>query len=190
MHTNLLATLANMSNHFRRLSPYVCQRLVTLFERISKKLTKILNNQSVNNLNGSSGSIGMGPGGDSGEKLSDKDTDIASTVGPLDSMQDTSIYEEVIRMLLEIINSTLSSQLIHNPNLVYQLLYNRQVFEPFQSHPSFQDIIMNIDTVLTYFSNRIAAAEDNNSSVAQVSEIIQNCSLQWPADKMKVNITP
>lgn len=175
LHTNLLATLANMSNHFRRLSPYVCQRLVTLFEKISKKLHKILNSQNAIN----------GNGGDSGEKLSDKDTDVASTVGPLDPTQDTSIYEEVLRMLLEIMNSTLSSQLIHNPNLVYTLLYNRHVFEPFQSHPSFQDIIMNFDTVLTYFSNRIAAAEDSNTSVAQVYEIIQNCSLQWPADKMK-----
>lgn len=175
-----MATLANMSNHFKHLSPYVCQKIISLFERISKKLNKITNVQ--NNVNG--------VGGDhinEKESLSGKDADTVSTVGTTDSIPDPSIYEELLCMILEIINSTLSSQLIHNPNLVYTLLYNRHVFEPFQSHPSFQDIIMNIETLLTYFSNRIAVSEDN-TSVAQVYEIIKNSSLQWPADKMKVSL--
>ncbi|XP_074593965.1 dymeclin [Brevipalpus obovatus] len=173
LHTNLLATLANMSNHFKELSPFVCEKIVNLFERVSKKLSKMMNTQI--NLNG---------GGDHNERLSDKDTDIASTVGPIDSMPDPSLYEELLRMILEIINSALSSQLLHNPNLVYTLLYKRQVFEPFQSHSSFQDIIMNIETLLTFFSNRIAQSEDN-TSVQQIHEVIKNCSLQWPSNKMK-----
>jgi Dyggve-Melchior-Clausen syndrome protein. len=50
-------------------------------------------------------------------------------------------------MVLEIINSCLSHQLVHNPNLVYTLLYKKHVFEPFRSHLAFQDIVQNIDTV-------------------------------------------
>uniref|UniRef100_A0A8B9JBZ4 Dymeclin n=1 Tax=Astyanax mexicanus TaxID=7994 RepID=A0A8B9JBZ4_ASTMX len=60
--------------------------------------------------------------------------------------QDLSVIEEVIRMLLEIINSCLSNSLHHNPNLVYALLYKRELFEQFRSHPSFQDIMQNLDT--------------------------------------------
>lgn len=37
LHTNLFATLANLSNHFHNLHPYVCQRLIDLLERLSKR---------------------------------------------------------------------------------------------------------------------------------------------------------
>jgi hypothetical protein len=55
--------------------------------------------------------------------------------------------EEVIRMVLEIINSCVTNTLHHNPNLVYTLLHRRELFAQFRSHPTFQDIIQNIDTV-------------------------------------------
>lgn len=57
------------------------------------------------------------------------------------------MIEEVIRMMLEIINSCLCNSLHHNPNLVYALLYKRELFEQFRMHPSFQDIMQNLDTV-------------------------------------------
>ena len=50
-------------------------------------------------------------------------------------------------MVLEIINSCLASALHHNPNLVYTLLYQKDMFTMFRTHPTFQDIIVNIDTV-------------------------------------------
>lgn len=61
--------------------------------------------------------------------------------------QDLNVIEEVIRMMLEIINSCLTTSLHHNPNLVYALLYKRDLFEQFRTHPSFQDIMQNIDLV-------------------------------------------
>lgn len=61
--------------------------------------------------------------------------------------QDLNVIEEVIRMMLEIINSCLCNSLHHNPNLVYALLYKRELFEQFRTHPSFQDIMQNLDTV-------------------------------------------
>ena len=66
--------------------------------------------------------------------------------------QDLNVIEEVIRMMLEIINSCLSNSLHHNPNLVYALLYKRELFEQFRMHPSFQDIMQNLDMVRTYLS--------------------------------------
>ena len=57
------------------------------------------------------------------------------------------MLEEVLRMVLEIVNSCLTHSLHHNPHLVYTLLYQRGLFAPFRTHPTFQDIIQNIDTV-------------------------------------------
>lgn len=41
LHTNLFATLANLSNHFLNLHPYVCQRLIELLEKLSKRYLNI-----------------------------------------------------------------------------------------------------------------------------------------------------
>ena len=163
-----------MSNHFKRLNPYVCQRLVSLFEKLSKKYNKLLKDVQTNQNTSNNGV-------EHSDISSDCET---SSVAP-DLLQDLSIFEEVLRMILEIINACLAAQLTNNPNLVYTLLYKRKVLEPFHSHPCFQDIVMNIETVLTYFSNRIEGI-DRNLSVDEVYEIIQQSSLQWPSDRLKV----
>jgi len=62
-------------------------------------------------------------------------------------MQDLAVLEEVIRMVLEIVNSCLTNSIHHNPNLVYTLLYQKDIFSQFRTHPTFQDLIQNLDTV-------------------------------------------
>ncbi|XP_068107481.1 dymeclin isoform X2 [Hyperolius riggenbachi] len=95
----------------------------SLFSLLSKKHNKVLE-QATQSLRGTLG----------------------SDDSPLpDYAQDLNVIEEVIRMMLEIINSCLTNSLHHNPNLVYALLYKRELFEQFRSHPSFQDIMQNID---------------------------------------------
>lgn len=177
MHTNLLATLANMSNHFKKLNPIVCDKIVVIFKKLTKRMNKVLANLQQTSSNGLEQSTAHSTVG------SDVDTDVMSNSGEL--MHDISIYEKVLRIILEIINAALASQLNHNPNLVYTLLYNRSMFEPFQAHPAFQDIVMNIETVLTYFENRVKNEERTLTS-DEVYSIIEHASLQWPADKLKV----
>ena len=70
-------------------------------------------------------------------------------------IQDLTVLEEVLRMVLEIINSTLTHQLPHNPNLIYTLLYKKDVFQPFRTHSAFQDIVQNIDSVNISYNNAI-----------------------------------
>ena len=41
LHTNCLATLANMAARFTELHPYVCQRLVGMLGQLCRKLTRI-----------------------------------------------------------------------------------------------------------------------------------------------------
>ncbi|KAH8024159.1 hypothetical protein HPB51_021780 [Rhipicephalus microplus] len=161
LHTNCLAALANMSSHFKNLHPYVCQRFVSLFETLSKRLSKVMD-QIQNN-----------------PDLKPSDDDFST-----DLLQDLSILEEVLRMILEIINSCLSNQLQSNPNLLYSLLYKRQIFDPFRLHPTFQDVVQNLDTVLSYFSSRLESP-DKHVSVNEVMESIKEAALHWPTDRLK-----
>ncbi|KTF81610.1 hypothetical protein cypCar_00040377, partial [Cyprinus carpio] len=133
LHTNCLAALANMSAQFRNLHQYAAQRII---REICGSETDI----SVENKDRMicMKSRPMAAGRDSIEKDSGRKGN--------EKAQDLNVIEEVIRMMLEIINSCLSNSLHHNPNLLYALLYKRELFEQFRSHPSFQDIMQNLDT--------------------------------------------
>nr|XP_029513101.1 dymeclin-like isoform X1 [Oncorhynchus nerka] len=156
LHTNCLAALANMSAQFRCLHQYAAQRIISLFALLSKKHNKILEHatQSLRGLRRA------------------------------DYAQDLNVIEEVIRMMLEIINSCLSNSLHHNPNLVYALLYKRELFEQFRTHPSFQDIMQNLDTVIGFFSQRLEAA-GTDLSVERVQEVIMKGAQALPKDRLK-----
>ncbi|OWK53935.1 Dymeclin [Lonchura striata] len=87
-------------------------------------------------------------------------------------------------MMLEIINSCLTNSLHHNPNLVYALLYKRDLFEQFRTHPSFQDIMQNIDLVISFFSSRLEQA-GAELSVERVLEIIKQGAVALPKDRLR-----
>ncbi|XP_075344981.1 dymeclin isoform X1 [Mycteria americana] len=162
LHTNCLAALANMSAQFRSLHQYAAQRIISLFSLLSKKHNKVLE-QATQSLRASLG----------------------SNDSPLpDYVQDLNVIEEVIRMMLEIINSCLTNSLHHNPNLVYALLYKRDLFEQFQTHPSFQDIMQNIDLVISFFSSRLEQA-GAELSVERVLEIIKQGAVALPKDRLR-----
>ncbi|XP_052011669.1 dymeclin isoform X1 [Apodemus sylvaticus] len=162
LHTNCLAALANMSAQFRSLHQYAAQRIISLFSLLSKKHNKVLE-QATQSLRG---------------PLSCSDAPLP------DYAQDLSVIEEVIRMMLEIINSCLTNSLHHNPNLVYALLYKRDLFEQFRTHPSFQDIMQNIDLVISFFSSRLLQA-GAELSVERVLEIIKQGVVALPKDRLK-----
>ncbi|XP_034752796.1 dymeclin [Etheostoma cragini] len=161
LHTNCLAALANMSAQFRCLHQYAAQRIISLFALLSKKHNKVLE-QATQSLRGRQGD---------------------NTTLP-DYAQDLNVIEEVIRMMLEIINSCLSNSLHHNPNLVYALLYKRELFEQFRTHPSFQDIMQNLDTVIGFFSQRLEQA-GSDLSVERVQEVIMKGAQALPTDRLK-----
>nr|XP_020456578.1 dymeclin [Monopterus albus] len=161
LHTNCLAALANMSAQFRCLHQYAAQRIISLFALLSKKHNKVLE-QATQSLRGRQGE---------------------DTVLP-DYAQDLNVIEEVIRMMLEIINSCLCNSLHHNPNLVYALLYKRELFEQFRMHPSFQDIMQNLDTVIGFFSQRLEQA-GSDLSVERVQEVIMKGAQALPKDRLK-----
>ncbi|XP_037716322.1 dymeclin [Drosophila subpulchrella] len=166
LHTNCLAALANMSGHFRALHPYVAQRLVSLFETLARKHTR-LDAQL------------KGP--------ADSAVFVNVSTTPEDMLQDLSVLEEVLRMVLEILNSCLTNQLVYCPNLVYTLLYKRSVFEGFRSHHAFQDVIQNIDMVVGFFSSRLQRVQEQRGElgVNEVLEVISKGASQWSSDRLR-----
>ncbi|XP_022799189.1 dymeclin-like [Stylophora pistillata] len=165
LHTNCLATLANMSSQFHALHPYVTQRIVSLYALLSKKHAKVTE---------------LLKQAESGNEQQN-----ANGAHNSDHLADLAILEEVIRMVLEIINSCVTNTLHHNPNLVYTLLHRRELFAQFRTHPTFQDIIQNIDTVLAFFSARLEQHPDQTLSVGVVLDVIKQGTLQWPRDRLK-----
>uniref|UniRef100_A0A1L8DAT7 Dymeclin n=1 Tax=Nyssomyia neivai TaxID=330878 RepID=A0A1L8DAT7_9DIPT len=165
LHTNCLAALANMSGQFRYLHPYVAQRMVSLFETLARKHSR-LDNLLKEPSNGVS-------------------VDVQTSKE--DMLQDLSVLEEVLRMVLEILNSCLSHQLLYCPNLVYTLLYKKQVFENFRSHHAFQDIIQNIDMVVGFFSSRLQRVQEQRGElgVNEVLEVISKGASQWSSDRLR-----
>ncbi|XP_058821899.1 dymeclin-like isoform X1 [Topomyia yanbarensis] len=170
LHTNCLAALANMSGQFRSLHPYVAQRLVSLFETLAKKHAR-LDQQLKLSANGNAANVTV--------SIAESTSD--------DMLQDLSVLEEVLRMVLEILNSCLSHQLVYCPNLVYTLLYKRNVFEAFRSHSAFQDIIQNIDMVVGFFSSRLVRVQDQRGElgVNEVLEVISKGASQWSSDRLR-----
>ncbi|XP_071824894.1 dymeclin-like isoform X2 [Apostichopus japonicus] len=168
LHTNCLAALANMSSQFHSLHPYVSQRIVSLFELLIKKHDKIVAQLRPIAAAQREGSLTQD------QELEQQDL-----------LSDLAVLEEVVRMVLEIINSCLSNTLAHNPHFVYTLLYKQELFAGFKTHPKFQDIIQNIDTVLTYFSNRFDQHHGDNMTDGQVLDLIKQSMLQWPRDRLR-----
>lgn len=62
-------------------------------------------------------------------------------------VQDITVLEEVIRMVLEILNSVLTHQLAHNKHLIYTLLYKKHVFDAVREYGATQDLVHNLDMV-------------------------------------------
>lgn len=192
LHTNCLAALANMSAQFTSLHPYVSQRLLSLFETLAKKharlearileqtqLTTLPSNDSIvlnTTINTTINVTVSGKGADAST---------VSTVTNEDLIQDLTILEEVLRMVLEIINSCLTHRLAHNPNLIYTLLYKKDVFQPFRTHSAFQDIVQNIDSVINFFSYKLEQKDQSQLGVSQVLATIRQGTLEWPRDRLR-----
>ncbi|XP_071870186.1 dymeclin [Bombus fervidus] len=169
LHTNCLAALANMSAQFTSLHPYVSQRLLSLFETLAKKHARL------------EAKIRTQP------SISSDNTTITinGTTANTDLIQDLTILEEVLRMVLEIINSCLTHRLAHNPNLIYTLLYKKDIFQPFRMHSAFQDIVQNIDSVINFFSYKLEQKDQSQLGVSQVLTTIQQGTSEWPRDRLR-----
>ncbi|XXG42184.1 hypothetical protein AAC387_Pa01g2518 [Persea americana] len=168
LHTNCLATLANMAPHVHRLSAYASQRLVSLFDLLSRKYTKLaeLRNDKVQKTKANSE--------EEGSIVDDMSTEL-------------QIYTDFLRLVLEIINAILTYTLPRNPEVVYAIMHRQEVFQPFRSHPRFNELLENIYTVLDFFNSRMDAQRMVGEwSVEKVLQVIINNCRSWRGEGMKM----
>ncbi|GAB2210226.1 hypothetical protein Drorol1_Dr00015486 [Drosera rotundifolia] len=168
LHTNCLATLANMAPHVHRLNAYASQRLVSLFHLLSRKYTKLVELQS--------------------HKIQ---IDKGNSVGADGLLEDVStelhIYTDFLRLVLEIINAILTYALPRNPEVVYAIMHRQEVFQPFKNHPRFHELLENVFTVLDFFNSRMDAQKIVDEwSVEKVLEVIITNCRSWRGDGMKM----
>ncbi|CAH8823584.1 unnamed protein product [Trichobilharzia szidati] len=151
LHVNILAALANLSPRITKLHPYACDTLVNLLQLLIKRHNKtvdILRKMSDDHQSQTVGEV---------TKLLSNTSINSSSATEEETVQELALLEEVIRMLLEIINSIITHTMMTNTDLLYSLLYKKDSFAPLRSHPSFQSVLQNIDIVLTHFSKKIEA---------------------------------
>ncbi|XP_064387359.1 dymeclin-like isoform X2 [Halichondria panicea] len=168
LHTNCLAALANMSSHFHSLHLDAARKIVNLFKLLAKKHQRI------------------------SERLSsDPSTPTTPTTPDTPSLDsdcttDRVILEEVLQMVLEIINSCLTHNLHNNPHLIYSLLYQREIFEPYRSHPSLMDLVQNMETVVSFFSSKLEQSGPSPYSSEYVLSTIEQTAKAWPRNRLRL----
>ncbi|KAK4357149.1 hypothetical protein RND71_022759 [Anisodus tanguticus] len=169
LHTNCLATLANMAPHVHRLSGYASQRLVSLFDMLARKYNKLaeMKNDKMHVANGDESK--------EGDSLQE------------DMEAELHIYTDFLRIVLEILNAILTYSLPRNPEVVYAIMHRQEVFQPFKSHPRFNELLDNIFMVLDFFNSRMDAQKmEGEWSVEKVLQvIIVNCR-SWRVDGLKM----
>ncbi|XP_077247325.1 uncharacterized protein LOC143887097 [Tasmannia lanceolata] len=168
LHTNCLATLANMAPHVHRLSAYASQRLVSLFDMLSRKYTKLADLSDDKIFKANANSV-------EGESIAE------------DMSTELHIYTDFLRIVLEILNAILTYALPRNPEVVYAIMHRQEVLQPFKNHPRFNELLENIYTVLDFFNSRMDAQKlDGEWSVEKVLQvIIINCR-SWRGEGMKM----
>ncbi|KAJ8704615.1 hypothetical protein PYW07_011803 [Mythimna separata] len=165
LHTNCLAAIANMSCEFRNLHPYVAQRLISLFETLTKRRARLCSEIEGGDIN----TLELP------HHAEEKTEEI---------MDHISVLDEVLRMLLEIINSCVAHQLSNNCNVVYALLHKRHLFTQHTHHP----VAQNIDMVIGYFSTRLQRVQEGaggDLGVTEVLQCIKKGAEQWSSDRLK-----
>ncbi|XP_038217842.1 dymeclin [Zerene cesonia] len=165
LHTNCLAAIANMSCEFRNLHPYVAQRLISLFETLTKRRARLCSEIEGGDIN----SIELP------HHAEEKTEEI---------MEHIAVLDEVLRMLLEIMNSCLTHQLANNLNLVYALLHKKQLFHQHSHH----SIAQNVEMVIGYFSTRLQRVQEGAGGELGVTEVLQcikKGAEQWSSDRLK-----
>lgn len=103
----------------------------------------------------------------------------------LDKNPDVIIYGDMVTLVLEIINSTLTHKLKANPQLVYSLLHKQEMFAYFRNDLKFKDLIQNIEQAVNYFQQKVSEANIKAPTPEEVAQVIQTASRTWPPNLMK-----
>ncbi|KAH8551657.1 Dymeclin [Umbelopsis sp. PMI_123] len=156
LHTNCMASIANMSNSMTDIHPYVAQRIVSVFELISKRYQKIAS------------------------RMADSSTTLQQQPS-----QEIIVYQDLIALFFEIMNSILVHHLKDNPQLVYALLLKREAFAVYRLNARLSELVANLESIINYFHARVSEANLRAPSTSEVLEIIDLATRTWTPDRLK-----
>jgi hypothetical protein len=148
IHSNSLAILCNISIHGKNLHFQTAQKIVQLLSSLQRRF--------------------------SGNERKKSDADIEEkTPENKDNSEELGTFGELVRLLLEVLNSCLSDQnLIGNEELVYCLLVDSKSYQGFENHEHFWDLAGNLVLILSYFRDCIEKAALPEVSVDSIKQVI------------------
>jgi uncharacterized membrane protein YgcG len=205
VHQNCLAALANMAPGFKQLHPHAARCLVSLYERLARKVLRLSSGQQASSRpaalsdassasapdsgaegggGGGGGSSGSSGGGGAGGSSGD-----GGDGGASDGPDELATFTDFLRIALEAINLALERGLGQNEHLVYALLERQAAFAPLREHERFWDLIENIDLVLRHFSAGLQPEGDDAipppaHSVDKVLSHIRTAARDWDGAKL------
>jgi len=146
LHTNCFACLANMAPHFRDVSAYAAQRLVSIFELIAKKYLRFAESH---------------PQGLNAKEDGTEMHVYADFLRILLELFNATLSQTVLQ---------------HNPELIYALLHREETLKPFEKHLRFAELLENINSVLRHFNVEIDKKQQerglNSFSIPDLTAII------------------
>ena len=95
-----------------------------------------------------------------------------------------SLLEGILHIILALVNSILAKNLTLNSQLVYSLIYRKEVFLKFRTHPEFCMLTENIFSVVDFFESQLKIHAVFNSSEEGLV-ILEDLSRKWPADGLR-----
>eukprot|EP01080_Neovahlkampfia_damariscottae_P004087 gene4087-7376_t len=94
-------------------------------------------------------------------------------------------YLKFIQIAIEIINTCLTYNLSKNIWLLYELLHQREVFEPLRKITMFSNYLTNIDVVLNHFDEKLLK-EKKTWSIDEVISLLKKEIKNWKSDQLKI----
>eukprot|EP01116_Phalansterium_solitarium_P001835 TRINITY_DN11658_c0_g1_i1.p1 TRINITY_DN11658_c0_g1~~TRINITY_DN11658_c0_g1_i1.p1 ORF type:complete len:667 (+),score=182.72 TRINITY_DN11658_c0_g1_i1:1116-3116(+) len=91
-------------------------------------------------------------------------------------------YSDLMHMILKIVNSILCHSLVRNPHMIYSLLYQQDLFEPYRDHPRFGELVNNIRRTVQFYNDFMARRPSPDVRVDGVLALIREASLHWKSD--------
>jgi len=166
VHTNCLAALANMAPAYKKLHPQAARSLVSLYDVLSRKYAKLCRYHEAR---------------------------LPLRAGATDEADELQLYDDLLRIALEMINVVLSTNLVHNEHLIYALLERQHIFGALREHEKVRDLLQNVDCVIEHFGDGIGRLADSEEqadsgdvwSVARVLEHIGALLRDWDPRRLQ-----
>ncbi|KAJ3275522.1 hypothetical protein HDV01_000349 [Terramyces sp. JEL0728] len=175
IHTICLSILSNISTSVIDIDTIVAQRLISVFEQISKKYFKIFQYDEQ-----------LAMEDEKRTKFLEKDDSLIDFKSLSANSVVRAIYSDLVALFLEFFNSVISHNLGHNPHLVYTLLQRQEIFLQLEKYDRFSVLVGNIDNTINHFNEKIEQTELETRTVDTIMAVIEKASQTWSGAKLEM----